>query len=363
MKTKLNILFLFLVLAITGTFFSVGVSAQTEVACADTVTVQADDWLSKLAEKYYGDPLAYPIIVEATNAQAARDDKFTPIANPNVIEVGWNLCIPSADEAQTMLDIEPLPVTVSILPQKYFVDRIGGQYVATTVMVPPGESPAIYEPKPEQLTALSEAGAYFRIGVPFENAWMDRFAAVNESMLIVDTREGTNLRSWEGAPDKIDPHIWLSPVEVKVQAQTIKDTLAELDPDHADIYQANLDSFIADIDALDAEIRQTLEGFTERKFVAFHPAWGYFARDYELEMIPVEVGGQEPSAAEMAALITQVQEENIKFIFAQPEFSTKEAETIAQETGGEVLFISPLNPDWLSNLRYVADTFARVLSQ
>jgi zinc transport system substrate-binding protein len=266
-------------------------------------------------------------------------------------------------EEEAALDVEPLQVTVSILPQKYFVERIGGQYVVPTVMVLPGESPATYEPKPEQLTALSQAKAYFRMGVPFENAWMDRFAAVNDSMVIVDTREGANLRSWEGAPDKIDPHIWLSPAEVKVQARTIKDTLAELDPEHAATFQANLDSFIADIDALDADIRQTLEGFTDRKFVVFHPAWGYFARDYELEMVPVEVGGLEPSAAELAALITLVQEENIKFIFAQPEFSTKEAETIAQETGGEVLLISPLNPDWLSNLNYVADTFARVLSQ
>ncbi len=363
MKTGLKTLTLLLALIITGVSFSSKVTAQTEVTCTETVAVQADDWLSKLAEKYYGDPLAFPAIFEATNAKAASDDSFTPIDNPNLIEVGWNLCIPSAGDAQAMLDFEPLQVTVSILPQKYFVERIGGQYVVPTVMVLPGESPATYEPKPEQLTALSEAKAYFRIGVVFENAWMDRFAAVNDNMLIVDTREGANLRSWEGAPDKIDPHIWLSPVEVKVLARTIKDTLTELDPEHADTFQANLDSFIADIDALDADIRQTLEGVTDRKFMVFHPAWGYFARDYELEMIPIEVGGQEPSAAELAALMSRAQEENIRFVFAQPEFSTKEAETIAQEIGGEVLLISPLNPDWLTNLRYVADTFAQVLSQ
>jgi zinc transport system substrate-binding protein len=325
--------------------------------------VQADDWLSTLADKYYGDPLAFPAIFEATNAKALTDDTYPTIQNPNLIEVGWNLCIPSAGDAQAMLNIEPLQVTVSILPQKYFVERIGGQYVVPTVMVLPGNSPATYEPQPEQLTALSEAKAYFRIGVPFENAWMDRFASVNDKMLIVDTRDGTNPRSWPGTPDKIDPHIWLSPIEVKIQAQTIKDTLAQLDPDHAATYQANLDSFIADIDALDADIRRTLAGVTDRKFMVFHPAWGYFARDYELEMIPIEIGGQEPSAAELADLIKRAQEENIKFVFAQPEFSTKEAETIAQEIGGEVLLISPLNPDWLNNLNYVADTFAEVLGQ
>jgi zinc transport system substrate-binding protein len=258
---------------------------------------------------------------------------------------------------------EPLQVTVSILPQKYFVERIAGDHAVVTVMVLPGESPATYEPKPDQLTALSQADVYFRIGVPFENAWMERFAAANTAMPIVDTREGANIRYWEDAPDKPDPHIWLSPVEVKVQAQTIKDTLAELDPDHAAEYQANLDAFLADIEALEADIRQTLEGVTDRKFVVFHPAWGYFARDFELEMIPIEVGGMEPSAAELADLIERAQSENIKVIFAQPEFSTSSAETIADQIGGEVLLISPLNPDWLNNLNKVAATFADVMGQ
>jgi zinc transport system substrate-binding protein len=258
---------------------------------------------------------------------------------------------------------EPLQVTVSILPQKYFVERIAGDHAVVTVMVPPGESPATYEPKPDQLTALSQAAVYFRIGVPFENAWMERFAGVNSAMPIVDTREGANVRYWEDAPDKPDPHIWLSPVEVKVQAQTIKDSLAELDPNNAADYQANLDAFLADIEALEADIRQTLEGVTDRKFIVFHPAWGYFARDFGLEMIPIEVGGQEPSAAELAGLITRAQAENIKVIFAQPEFSTSAAETIANQIGGEVLLISPLNPDWLNNLRNVATTLANVMGQ
>jgi zinc transport system substrate-binding protein len=230
-------------------------------------------------------------------------------------------------------------------------------------MVPPGENPATYEPKPDQLTALSQAVVYFRIGVPFEKSWMERFASANSDMPIVDLREGVNMRHWEDAPEKTDLHIWLSPAEVKVQAQTIKDSLTELDPDHADAYQTNLDAFLTDIDALDAEIRQTLEGATDRKFIVFHPAWGYFARDYDLEMIPIEVGGQEPSAAELADLISRAQEESIKVIFAQPEFNTSSAATVAEQIGGEVLLISPLNPDWLNNLRTVATTFAEALEK
>jgi zinc transport system substrate-binding protein len=249
----------------------------------------------------------------------------------------------------------PLNATVSILPQKYFVERIGGEHVNVNVMVEPGDSPATYEPKPEQLTALSEADAYFSIGVPFEDAWLDRIASANSEMLVVDTTTGIARMP--------NPHIWLSPALVKAQAQTIYEALTALDPAHEDAYKANLDSFIADIDILDADIREALEGAENKKLMVFHPAWGYFARDYGLEMIPVEVGGQEPSAAELATFVAEAREENIKVIFAQPEFSTKAAETIANEIGGEVLLISPLAPDWLDSLRHVADTFAEVLSR
>ena len=253
-----------------------------------------------------------------------------------------------------------LHVTVSILPQRYFVERVGGEYVTVNVMVEPGANPATYEPQPEQLRALNLADVYFSIGVPFEDVWLERFASVNENLLLVDTTQGIER---QGDPEHPDPHIWLSPALVKVQAQTIYETLSQLDPAHQGAYRANLESFLADIDALDADIRETLTGVENRKFMVFHPSWGYFARDYGLEQLPVEVEGQEPSAAELAALVARAKQEGIKVIFAQPEFSTRSAETIAQEIGGEVLLISPLAPDWLDNLRRVAEVLAKRMNK
>ncbi|NWF79405.1 MAG: zinc ABC transporter substrate-binding protein [Chloroflexi bacterium] len=255
----------------------------------------------------------------------------------------------------------PLQVMVSILPQKYFVERVGGDRVEVAVMVEPGASPATYEPKPEQLTALSQAKAYFSIGVPFEQAWLERIQSANPAMLLVDTAAGIERMPMGAGGENRDPHIWLSPTLVKTQAQTIADALAQIDPEYATAYQSRLDGFHADIDTLDAGIRQTLDGVSQRKFMVFHPSWGYFARDYGLEQIPIEIGGQEPSAAELAALIERAQAEQIKVIFAQPQFSTRDAETIASQIGGEVLLIDPLNPDWLGNLQTVAETFARVM--
>lgn len=270
-----------------------------------------------------------------------------------------------------------LNVVVSIVPQKYFVERIGGDYVNVSVMVEPGASPATYEPKPEQLKALSSAVAYFSIGAPFENAWLDKIVAANEEMVIVDTTAkivrmpmgvrhhheeegGEENEQAKGAPD---PHVWLSPELVKVQSQAIYEALAQLAPDHEGEYRANLDAFIADIDALEADIWETLSGLNSNKFLVFHPAWGYFACDFGLEQIAIEIGGQEPSAQELAHLIEEAQEEGIQVVFAQPEFSTRNAETIANEIGGEVLLISPLAPNWLDNMRRVARAFADVLKE
>jgi len=272
-----------------------------------------------------------------------------------------------------------LNVTVSILPQKYFLERIGGEHVIVNVMAPPGADPHTYEPKPDQLVALSKAVAYFSIGVEFERAWLPRITAANSTMLMVDTAQGIEriplaahhdehaeaLTSAAGgaqqAAAELDPHIWTSPELARVQAQTIYAALTQVDPAHQAAYKANLDSFIADIDKLGTDIRATLAGAKSHKFMVFHPSWGYFARDFGLEQIPIEVGGQEPSAAELAALISEARANGIKIIFAQPEFSTRAAETIAREIGGQVLLIDPLAEDWLGNLRQVADTFAQVL--
>jgi zinc transport system substrate-binding protein len=251
-----------------------------------------------------------------------------------------------------------LKVTVSILPQRYFVERAGGAYVDVNVMVRPGESPETYEPKPDQLRALGAADLYFSIGVPFESAWLGRFSAANPDMTMVDTTQGIQRI---GGPENPDPHIWLSPTLVKVQARTIADALVAADAGHAEDYERNLEAFLGDIDELDAEIRDTLARLKNRRFMVFHPAWGYFARDYDLEMIAIEIGGQEPSATELVRLIDTAKRDGIKVVFAEPEFSTRAAETIAKEIGGRVVLIDPLAEDWASNLRHVAQVLAEQL--
>ena len=267
---------------------------------------------------------------------------------------------------------DKLDITVSILPQKYFVERIGGNLVNVNVMVGPGEEPHTFEPQPSQMQALSNSQIYFTIGVEFENAWLNKFKDANPNLQFVDCSAGIEKIAISGdehsADDgetdthgEMDPHIWLSPANGKIIAQTIATALSDMDSENSAVYQNNLDAFLQDIESLDHEISSSLQSLPSRQFITFHPAWGYFARDYDLEQIAIEVGGSEPSAAELADLIRFAKQQDIHFIFAEPEFSTKSAETIAQEIGGEVILVSPLEENWLENMNLIASHLKQVL--
>jgi len=273
---------------------------------------------------------------------------------------------------------EKLQVTVSIPPQRYFVQRIGGDEVAVSVMVGPGASPATYEPKPRQMAALARSRIYFTIGVPFEKTWLPRIRAANPEIKIVRTEAGIEKiplathRSHGQEPEAsdrpdeghgvLDPHVWLSPPLVALQARRILTALSEADPAHADIFRANYRKFINDIVDLDTELLGLFAGRPGKgRFLVFHPAWGYFARAYSLTQVPIEVEGKSPKAAQVKDLIAQAKESGIRVIFVQPQFSAKEAEVIAQAISGRVVPLDPLAEDWLKNLRRVAAEFREVL--
>lgn len=314
---------------------------------------------------------------------------------------------------------ERMPVFVSIVPQKYFVQQIGKDLVNAQIMVRPGASPATYEPKPKQMADLSKAKIYFAIGVPFENAWLERIAAANPNMRVVHTDHGIEKLAMaahhhhdgdeeehhksehdhekgehhgedrhgheegehhgedkhgheesehhgEKANDHhehtgLDPHIWLSPSLVKIQARTILAGLQEADPAHRSVYEANYKAFSARIDQLDADLKETLAGKAGLQFMVFHPSWGYFAHAYGLKQVPIEIEGKDPKPAQLKEMIEHAREKGIRVIFVQPQFSTRSAKLVAREIGGQVVFADPLAPDWLDNLRKVSEKFKMAL--
>lgn len=266
----------------------------------------------------------------------------------------------------------------SILPLKHFVDRVGGEHVRVGVMVGPGQSPHTYELSPKQMAALAEAEVYFAIGMPFEDVWLDRIAADNPTLQIVDVRDGVAPQAFEGetathhhahpgnhaghgGAARGDPHIWTDPRRVQIIAKNILDTLRALDPVHDSQYEANFLKFVDELKRLDNDIRLRLEPKKERRFMVFHPAWGYFAKAYGLQQIPIETEGKEPGAKALAQVIDQAKAQGIRVIFVQEQFSRRNAEAVARAIGGRVIAVDPLAENYTENLRLVAETFAEVM--
>jgi zinc transport system substrate-binding protein len=258
-----------------------------------------------------------------------------------------------------------LSLFVSILPQAYFVERVGGSHVEVEVLVGPGQSPATFELTPKQMAELAQADAYFRIGLPFEKQLVGKIRTALSDLRVVDTRRGIQLRSmeYEHHNDGSDPHIWLDPKLVKIQATTVCEELCRLDSVNATEYKENLKAFKADLDEVDAKITQALEPLKGRKFYVFHPSYGYFGDAYGLTQVAVEVEGKEPGARWLAALIDQAKKDSVKVIFVQPQFSDKSAETVAEAIGGVVVPIDPLARDYLKNLKDIAEKIARGLAK
>ena len=268
-----------------------------------------------------------------------------------------------------------LSVFVSILPEKYFVEQIGGSHVSIHVLVGPGQSPATYEPTPRQMAEMSRTKIYFPIGVPFENVWLQRIVANNPQLTVVNLGEGLKSRQFtatehdhSGAEHghdhgERDPHIWTDPMLVKIMAQRICQTLTEQDPVHAADYAKNLAAFQEVLDALDAEIRAELAPVKNRRFLVFHPAWGYFAERYGLKEIAVEVDGKEPGPQSLTKLINEARQQQIHVIFVQKQFSTRLATMIAEEINAQVAVLDPLAEDWAANLRLAAQTFRNALEK
>ena len=247
---------------------------------------------------------------------------------------------------------QDIKVFVSILPQKYFVEKIAGNRLIVEVLVSPGKSPATYEPTPQQVTDLGNAKALFTIGVPFENAFLPEIHGTLKSLKIVDTSGSIKKRMLE--PETLDPHIWLSPSLVKIQAKNIYNALIEINPSGKSDYKKGYESLIKELDELTALLQKTLKPYAGSTLFVFHPAFGYFADEFGLNQVAIETGGKEPTPQKLTEIIEYAQKKGVKIIFVQPEFSQESAKKIAQAIGGTVIMLNPLNPDYINNLKSIS---------
>lgn len=242
-------------------------------------------------------------------------------------------------------------LTASIWPQKYFLEKIAGDEYEINVMIPASNSPAVYEPSPQQINSLNRSVFYFAIGeLGFEKAWLEKLQANNPKMLVVNTSEGIKLihdHVHEGEHQHgTDPHYWMSPGACFQMAINMKTALVKVHPENAELYEKNLSDLEKELSAIDFQIRDMLAEIENRNFLIYHPSLSYYARDYNLKQIPVEMEGKEPSLMSIKETIQMANELGLKDVFIQRQFNAESATTIARELDGKVILFDPLSYNW-----------------
>lgn len=271
---------------------------------------------------------------------------------------------------------QKLNVFVSIMPQKYFAEQVGGDLVDVSVLVPSGASPESFDPSPKQIVQLGNADAYFTIGIPFENIFLDKLKTGKKKLVVAACdKDVPKLKNPEHDEEEdehehehehhhhhhgeTDPHIWTDPVLIKIVAKNMADTFSSIDPAHAANYAANLENFAKNLDALKSELDQKFAPYKGRIFYVYHSAYTYFAERFGLVQKSIETGEKEPTPAKLRELVNQAKADRVKTIFIQPEFPAAGAKRVAQAIGGKAVTMSVLEYNWMENTRNTAELLVK----
>ena len=262
-----------------------------------------------------------------------------------------------------------LSIVVSIVPQAYFVEQIAGPLARTTVLAPRDHAAETHQVTPRQMDVLSNADIYFRIGMPFEEPLVGRLAAACPNLTIVDTRDGVPMLEGICTHDHHDhghhhhhhdedPHIWLDPMRVKIQAATMASALGAAAPEHADTFATNAAAFAAELDALHQRLQTILAPAQGNVIYVYHPAFGYLAEAYGFEQRSIENEGKSPGSRRLYALIDEIKQENVRAIFDQPQFADGSVGVIADQASVDVVILNALMEDYIAGMETVAQAIA-----
>ena len=271
----------------------------------------------------------------------------------------------------------PLQVFVSIPPQKWLSDQVGGELVSTHVLVNKGQEPHNFEPTPKQIAALFRSQLYFTVDMEFEREISRKIRQSDSRVRIIDvTRSihkisitGNGYEEDGGGLDEehhhagLDPHVWLAPANLKIMATAMAAAMADVDPENKSLYKRNLQAVTLMLDRLHRDIQQALAPNKGSTFLVFHPAFGYFAHAYGLHQEAVEVEGKSPAPRQLYSLLTRAKTDKVKVVFVQPQFDRKSAQAIAHGIGGEVVPLDPLAEDVVGNLKIMAEKIQSALNQ
>jgi len=269
-----------------------------------------------------------------------------------------------------------LDVFVSIPPQKWVVDNIGGAHVTSHILIDAGQDPHTFEPSPMQIAQLTGAALDFTVGLPFEKQVQGILKDNSAPVQTVLQSEGIKRISMASDHDHhahhddqhdhdaegLDPHVWLTPQNLIAMAERTATALSAADPQHNAAYRANLKAVKETLEELHARLEQQLAPFSGASIFVFHPSFGYFTKTYNLEQEAVEVEGKSPTPKQLVRIISEARQDGVKVIFVQPQFDVKSATAVARAIDGKVVPLDPLAEDVYTNLELIGQVIAAALS-
>lgn len=273
---------------------------------------------------------------------------------------------------------DTLRIMVSVPPLADLVQKVGGNELHVDILVDKGQDPHTFSPSPAQMKTLGMANILLTVGMPFEEALIEKITDTNAGITVVDAAAGIEkleLEHHHHEEDEeetedghdhhdhdSDPHVWLAPYSIQVQLDNIEKALAAAIPAKAGKFAENLKKARSELNRAHEQITGKLKPFAGRKFFVFHPAFGYFANEYGLEQIAIEIGGNSPTPSELIGFLAVARAAEIQVIFIQPQFDPRSAEVIAKELGAKVAILDPLAPDVIANLHAITDAIVEGFS-
>ena len=273
-------------------------------------------------------------------------------------------------------DGRPL-LALSILPQKYFAERIGGDLVRTVVLAGPGQNPHNYEMSPRQMQELAATGAWILSGAEFEISLKPKIEKLFPDLKIVNSIEGIRLRSLEAGhvhaahnhedgefcDTEIDRHTWLGCEGAINIAWHIAETLCDLDSANAEVYLGNCGMLMEEIFNVFNRLKKELKPLEGKTVFVYHPAFGYFLDEFGIRQEAVETGGKEPSMKQLGFLMEKARSENAKVIFVQAQFPAAAARTVAEAANAELVSLDPLAENWMENILLMGEALKKTIGK
>jgi zinc transport system substrate-binding protein len=257
-------------------------------------------------------------------------------------------------------NVDDKTISVTINPQYFFVKEIVKDRFNINILIPKNYSPETFEIRPSSLVKLSKSLIYFQIGVlPFEMNLVKKINDFNKNLNISNKKGNLELifgehkcneNSHHNHDLSYDTHVWLSLKNAKALALNVYEEIIKIDKTDEIFYKKNYDELIIKIEETENKIKDILKDLKHRKFMVFHPAFTYFAKDFNLEQIAIEIDGKEPTIKSLKKFIDIAKENNIKTIFIQEQFPKESAKIVAKELDAKIEVLDPLSEDYLNNL-------------